>query len=568
MPRDALDQGLLEHFGFPAFRPGQREACHAALDGRDALVVMPTGSGKVALLPASGAAAGRPDRRGVPAGGPHAGPGRGPGGARARRRGRPGQLAAGRRGQPPASSRVPGTGRCACCTWRRSDSPRRASASGWRGADRPLRGGRGALRLAVGPRLPSRLLPPGRPRQGAGRPLVDGVHGHRHPAGGRRHPAAAGPAEPRSRCRPASTVPTSPSWWPGRPRTRSGRFWSRRCEPPDALPAIVYAGTRAGAEETAGVPRRRARGRGAGLPRGSGPRAPGRRPAALPGRRGARSSWPPTPSGWGSTSPTSGPSSTSAFRPRSRPTTRRPGARGATAAPSRALLLAEGRDKALHVHFIKRDELDEAVAGKVATAIAAKADADGAYEGSAAALAAHAGLGADALRALIGHLARARIIDPAPAPPDRLAGRLLAPLDRRSAGLVRASAAEGVRARWRQYREIWAYVEGGTCRRAAILRHFGDAADPAPAGRVLRRLRSGACRERATAGPARDREPRPGHHPRGPCREPAGRPHHLRRDPPRRAHQEDRAERVRRPARPTAPARRCGARTSSPVSTS
>src|SRR2546430_9427106 len=41
-----LDTALREHFGFAAFRPGQRDACEAALAGRDALVVMPTGSGK------------------------------------------------------------------------------------------------------------------------------------------------------------------------------------------------------------------------------------------------------------------------------------------------------------------------------------------------------------------------------------------------------------------------------------------------------------------------------------------------------------------------------------------
>src|SRR5881398_1992396 len=33
-------------FGFPAFRPGQQDAVAAALTDRDALVVMPTGSGK------------------------------------------------------------------------------------------------------------------------------------------------------------------------------------------------------------------------------------------------------------------------------------------------------------------------------------------------------------------------------------------------------------------------------------------------------------------------------------------------------------------------------------------
>src|SRR3954449_12007839 len=37
---------LREHFGFSSFRPGQAEAVDAALDGRDLLVVMPTGAGK------------------------------------------------------------------------------------------------------------------------------------------------------------------------------------------------------------------------------------------------------------------------------------------------------------------------------------------------------------------------------------------------------------------------------------------------------------------------------------------------------------------------------------------
>jgi RecQ family ATP-dependent DNA helicase len=37
---------LLQRFGLERFRPGQREAVQAALDGRDSLVVMPTGGGK------------------------------------------------------------------------------------------------------------------------------------------------------------------------------------------------------------------------------------------------------------------------------------------------------------------------------------------------------------------------------------------------------------------------------------------------------------------------------------------------------------------------------------------
>src|SRR4051794_16536756 len=42
----ATPEQLLRRFGLEAFRPGQREAVQAALEGRDSLVVMPTGGGK------------------------------------------------------------------------------------------------------------------------------------------------------------------------------------------------------------------------------------------------------------------------------------------------------------------------------------------------------------------------------------------------------------------------------------------------------------------------------------------------------------------------------------------
>jgi ATP-dependent DNA helicase RecQ len=46
MSERASPEQLLERFGMQAFRPGQRDAVQAALDGRDSLVVMPTGGGK------------------------------------------------------------------------------------------------------------------------------------------------------------------------------------------------------------------------------------------------------------------------------------------------------------------------------------------------------------------------------------------------------------------------------------------------------------------------------------------------------------------------------------------
>src|SRR5262249_31408609 len=33
---------------------------------------------------------------------------------------------------------------------------------------------------------------------------------------------------------------------------------------------------------------------------------------------------------------------------------------------------------------------------------------------------------------------------------------------------------------WRQYRQVWAWVEGDGCRREGILRHFGDRSTPSP----------------------------------------------------------------------------------------
>ncbi len=154
------------------------------------------------------------------------------------------------------------------------------------------------------------------------------------------------------------------------------------------------------------------------------------------------------------------------------------GRAGRDGAPARALLLAENRDKALHVHFIKREEIDPGLPGWLADRLAALADGHGRYSVAASDLVAGLGGDGERLRALLGHLTRAGVISPSPSSPDLVSGHITGRFDGRAAALCRTSIEDAARARWRQYREIWAYVEETACRRGAILRHFGDSSPP------------------------------------------------------------------------------------------
>jgi ATP-dependent DNA helicase RecQ len=152
------------------------------------------------------------------------------------------------------------------------------------------------------------------------------------------------------------------------------------------------------------------------------------------------------------------------------------GRAGRDGLPSRALLFAESRDKGLHVFFIQRAEVDDAALEAVAGTLL-RAAVDGRYDLPVS------GAGdpePERVRAIVGHLARAGVVRPAPAPIDRLRGRVLGAFDGRARATCRSSAGDAQRARWRQYRAVWAFVEGTTCRRETILRHFGDRSRPEP----------------------------------------------------------------------------------------
>ncbi len=151
------------------------------------------------------------------------------------------------------------------------------------------------------------------------------------------------------------------------------------------------------------------------------------------------------------------------------------GRAGRDGAPARCLLFATGKDKGLHVFFIERSEVGEELLRRVARRLTGDPPR---YDVPLGELASDGE--EEAVRAIVGCLARTGVVQPAPSAPDRVSGRVTGTWDRTSLAACRAALQEGTRVRWRQYHAVWAWVEGRGCRREGILRHFGDATQPAP----------------------------------------------------------------------------------------
>jgi ATP-dependent DNA helicase RecQ len=153
------------------------------------------------------------------------------------------------------------------------------------------------------------------------------------------------------------------------------------------------------------------------------------------------------------------------------------GRAGRDGGPARCVLLYSPADRGLVAHFIRQSEVGRKDINGLLALVAGRADGEGRF---AVAL---DGLGERA-RALVAVAERIGAVELEPGRVDEARGTLrLRAVGHRRASEVERASKHFARQRWDALAAITAYAAGSDCRRAVLLRHFRDVHDPAPAGR-------------------------------------------------------------------------------------
>jgi ATP-dependent DNA helicase RecQ len=151
------------------------------------------------------------------------------------------------------------------------------------------------------------------------------------------------------------------------------------------------------------------------------------------------------------------------------------GRAGRDGLPARCTLLYSAADKGLIAFFIDRARLDAAALQRVHRALAAAASPAGVFT------VADGQIPADDPRVAVAVLERAGALELFPARGGSVAGRLAAPeLGRAHLAAAMVAMKRHENQRWDRLRAVDGYASGDGCRRAALLGYFGDAPAPRP----------------------------------------------------------------------------------------
>jgi ATP-dependent DNA helicase RecQ len=153
------------------------------------------------------------------------------------------------------------------------------------------------------------------------------------------------------------------------------------------------------------------------------------------------------------------------------------GRAGRDGEPARCVLLYSPADRGLVAHFIRQSEVSRDDVNNLLALVAGRSDADGRFA-----------VGLDGLgersRALVAVAERIGAVELEPGRVDEARGTLrLRAVGHRRASEVERASKHFARQRWDALAAITAYAAGGECRRTVLLRHFRDPHPPAPAGR-------------------------------------------------------------------------------------